>query len=114
MYLATIFQVLLIPMAIVLALALGRRIVSSGLWILGVPWVCNIVLCWYIDIGQQWQSGSMVARYTYPTLPALALFVVAAALTLSLSVRPFLVTTAVSSVFLIVLWVHLVPTIHTS
>jgi 4-amino-4-deoxy-L-arabinose transferase-like glycosyltransferase len=113
-YSATLFQVLLIPAAVVLALLLGRRAVSDGYWILIVPWICNIVLCWYIDIGQQWESGSMVPRYIYPTLAPLALFSVAALLTLSSRLKPLLVLMAVSTGFLIVLWVHLVPTIHTS
>jgi 4-amino-4-deoxy-L-arabinose transferase-like glycosyltransferase len=113
-YAAALFEVLLIPAAIVLALLLGRRLLSSGFWVLVLPWVCNIVLCWYIDIGQQWESGSMVPRYIYPTLAPLALFVVAGLLLLTSRVRPLLVTMAVATGFLVVLWVHLVPTIHTS
>jgi hypothetical protein len=113
-YGVTLFEVLLIPAALVLALMLGRRLWSSGLWVLAFPWVCNIVLCWYIDIGQQWESGSMVPRYIYPTLAPLAIFVVAAVLTLTSRVRPLLVTMAASTAFLVVFWVHLVPTIHTT
>ena len=90
---------------------LGRRLLSTGYWILVLPWVCNILLCWYIDVGQQWESGSMVARYTYPTLPMLALFSVAAILVMFKAVRPILVTVALSTLFLVVLWIHLVPNI---
>jgi hypothetical protein len=111
-YLATIVQVLLVPAAIVLAVALGRRLVSTGYWILILPWACNIVACWYIDIGQQWQSGSMVSRYTYPTLPFVALFVVASTLTLFRATRQLLVAVTLSSAVLVGVWVVLVPTIH--
>lgn len=113
-YLVTLFEVLLIPGAIVLAVALGRRLLSSGLWILALPFVCNILLCWYIDLAQQWESGSMVPRYIYPTLPMVALFSVAAVITLFSTVRPLFVTLAASSAFLIVLWVFLLPTIAAS
>jgi 4-amino-4-deoxy-L-arabinose transferase-like glycosyltransferase len=113
-YLAVVFQILIAPAAIVLAIALGRRLISTGLWLLLLPWICNLVLCWYIDIGQQWESGSMVARYTYPTLSVLALFIVAAALSISRSITPVLAAIAVSAVFLVALWIHLVPAIHSS
>jgi 4-amino-4-deoxy-L-arabinose transferase-like glycosyltransferase len=113
-YAASLFQILLIPGAVVLAIALGRRLISSGYWVLAAPWVCNLFLCWYIDIGQQWMSGSMVARYTYPTLPFLALFVVAAALILLRSIRPMLVLMCTSSAFLVGLWVFLVPNMHSA
>jgi 4-amino-4-deoxy-L-arabinose transferase-like glycosyltransferase len=111
-YLIILFEVLLLPAAIVLAITLGRRFFSSGLWIFVLPLACNIGLAWYIDIGQQWLSGSMVPRYIYPTLPFIALFVVAAYLRLASSIRPLLVTMTVSGLFLGALWVHLVPTIH--
>jgi len=110
--LGTDFQVVLIPGALVLALALGRRLVTTGYWILLLPWVANLLLCWYIDIGQQWLTGSMVARYTYPTLPLLGLFLAAAALAMLRTPRVVLVGSAVSSVFLLWLWISLVPTIH--
>lgn len=114
-YLATIVQVLLIPAAIVLAVALGRRLVSTGYWILILPWVCNIAACLYIDIGQQWQSGSMVARYTYPTLSLVALFIVASILTLFRATRQLLVAVTLSTAVLVGVWVVLVPTIpHTA
>ncbi|HEX3947141.1 MAG TPA: glycosyltransferase family 39 protein [Acidimicrobiales bacterium] len=113
-YGADLFQILLVPAALVLGLALGRRLVTSGYWLLVLPWVCNIALCWYIDVGQQWESGAMVGRYTYPTLTILGLFVVAAVTMLFRRVRPLLITMAVSSVFLVILWVHLVPTISHS
>ncbi len=113
-YLATLFQILLIPGAVVLAIALGRRLITTGYWVLGAPWVCNLVLCWYIDIGQQWMTGSMVARYTYPTLPFLALFVVACALLLFRTIRPLLVLICTSSAFLVGLWIFLVPNMHSS
>ncbi len=110
-YGATLFEVLLIPAAIVLAITLGRRLGSSGLWILVVPWFVNLVLCWYVDVGQQWESGSMVARYIYPTLAPLVLFSVAAVVTLWSNYRPLIVAVALSSVFLVTLWIHLVPAI---
>ncbi len=113
-YVATLLQVLLVPGAIVLAVALGRRLLSTGLWILILPFACNVLLCWYIDIGQQWESGSMVPRYIYPTLPMVALFSVAAVLKLFSTVRPLFVTLVVSSGFLFALWIFLVPTIASS
>ncbi len=111
-YLASIFQVLLIPGALVLVFALGRRMVTKGYWLLVIPWVCNLFACWYIDVGQQWVSGSIVARYTYPTLPFLGLFIVAAMVTLFRNPRPLLVSLGASSAFLVGLWVFLVPNIH--
>jgi len=110
--LATDFQVLLIPGSIVLAVALGRRLLTTGYWILFAPWVANLVLCWYIDIGQQWETGSMVARYMYPTLPLLALFLAAAALKVLRSPQLILAMTGTASIFLIGLWASLVPIIH--
>ena len=56
----------------------------------------------------------MVPRYIYPTLPMVALFSVAAVVTLFSTVRPLFVTLAASSAFLIVLWVFLLPTIAAS
>jgi hypothetical protein len=111
-YLASIFQILLIPGAIVLTIALGRRLAYTGYWLLIVPWVCNLALCWYIDVGQQWVTGSMVARYTYPTLPFIGLFIVAALLLLFRAVRPLLTSIGVASAFLVGLWIFLVPNIH--
>jgi 4-amino-4-deoxy-L-arabinose transferase-like glycosyltransferase len=110
--LATDFEALLIAGSLVLAVALGRRLVTTGYWILLLPWVMNLLACWYIDLDQQWLSGSMVARYTYPTLPLLALFAAAAALTVLRTPRVVLMATAASSVFLVALWISLVPIIH--
>ncbi|HEY2215467.1 MAG TPA: hypothetical protein VGH31_10450 [Acidimicrobiales bacterium] len=111
-YGATLFEVCIVPAAIVLAVALWRRTLQSGYWILILPWLCNIALCWYIDYGQQWQSGAMVARYTYPTLVILGLFTAAAASVFIRSNRTWLVTLITGTAFLIVLWGHLVPSIH--
>jgi 4-amino-4-deoxy-L-arabinose transferase-like glycosyltransferase len=111
-YLASIFQILIIPGALVLVFALGRRFVTKGYWLLVIPWVFNLFACWYIDIGQQWVSGSMVARYTYPTLPFLGLFIVAAMVTLFRNIRPLLVSISASSAFLVGLWIFLIPNIH--
>jgi 4-amino-4-deoxy-L-arabinose transferase-like glycosyltransferase len=113
-YVTLLFEVLLLPAAIVLAITLGKRFFTSGLWIFVLPMACNIGLAWYIDLGQQWQAGSMVPRFIYPTLAFIALFVVAAYLRLASSIRPLLVTLTVSGLFLGALWVHLVPTIHHS
>jgi hypothetical protein len=112
-YLGSILQVLLIPGAIVLAVALGRRLVTTGYWILIAPWVANIFLCWYIDVGQKLGSSSMIARYTYPTLPFIGLFAVAAVLSLFRSLRPLMVLIGASSAFLVGLWIFLVPNIRT-
>jgi 4-amino-4-deoxy-L-arabinose transferase-like glycosyltransferase len=111
-YLISLFEVLLLPAAIALAVLLGRRFFSSGLWILLLPIACNIVLAWYIDIGQQWGSGSMAPRYIYPTLPFVGLFVVAAYLKFARSIRPLVTTITLSSVFLTALWINLLPVIH--
>jgi 4-amino-4-deoxy-L-arabinose transferase-like glycosyltransferase len=111
-YLASIFQILIIPGALVLAFALGRRFVTKGYWLLILPWIFNLVACWYIDIGQQWGRGSMVARYTYPTLPFLGLFIVAAMVALFRNIRPLLVSISASSAFLVGLWLFLIPNIH--
>jgi 4-amino-4-deoxy-L-arabinose transferase-like glycosyltransferase len=111
-YLGSILQILLIPGAIVLAVALGRRLISTGYWLLLAPWVANVFLCWYIDVGQQLGSGSMIARYTYPTLPFLGLFAVAAVLFLFRSIRPLMAVIGASSAFLVGLWIVLVPTIR--
>ena len=113
-YLTALFEVLLLPAAIALAVVLGKRLFSSGLWILVLPMACNILLAWYIDIGQQWRSGSMVPRYIYPTLPFIALFVVAAYLRLAASIRPLVMTITLSGVFLTALWINLLPAIDLS
>ncbi len=110
--LVTDVEALLFVGALVLAVALGRRLVTTGYWILVLPWVMNVVLCWYIDVGQQWESGSMVARYTYPTLPVLALFVAAAALGVLRTPRVVVAAAAAASVVLVALWISLVPIIH--
>ena len=60
--------VLMVPGSVVLILALGRRLWTVASAILGLPWLLNVVELWYIRYGQQW---SIVARYTYPTLPLL-------------------------------------------
>ena len=113
-YLATAFQLLIVPAAIVLALALGRRLVTSGYWVLALPWAVNIGLCWYVDVGEQWESGSMLPRYTYASLPLLGMFVVTSVLTLFRRVRPLLVTVAASSVFLVILWIRLLPSVRSA
>jgi 4-amino-4-deoxy-L-arabinose transferase-like glycosyltransferase len=113
-YGATLFQVLLIPVVLALAVALGRRLWTSGLLLLALPLAVNVVLCAYIDVGQQWESGSMVACSIYPTLAPLVLLGVAALVTLFSACRPLVLALGISSAFLIVLWIHLVPMIHTS
>lgn len=113
-YLAMLFQVMLIPTALVLAVTLWRRILTTGWWLLLLPWVCNILLCWYIDIGQQWESGAMVARYTYPTLVVLSAFIIAAVLALVRTTKPVVITVVLSTAFLVGLWIQLVPTIHST
>jgi 4-amino-4-deoxy-L-arabinose transferase-like glycosyltransferase len=110
-YGATIFQVLIVPAAIVLAVALGRRILTTGFWLLLLPFLCNLALCWYIDYGQQWESGSMVGRYVYPTLPILAIFIVGAATQYVRSARTWATLFVVTTAFLIVVWVHIIPMI---
>jgi len=110
--LVTDVEALLFAGTLVLAVALGRRLVTTGYWILLAPWVMNLVLCWYIDVGQQWESGSMVARYTYPTLPVLALFVAAAALTVLRTPRVVVAAVAAASVAMVALWISVVPIIH--
>jgi 4-amino-4-deoxy-L-arabinose transferase-like glycosyltransferase len=110
-YLITLFQILVIPAAIALAIALGRRILSSGLWILILPWICNVLVCWYIDIVGQWVSGSMLPRYMYATLPLLAVFSVASLRIIFTAVNPLVVTLILSTASLVALWIFLVPTI---
>lgn len=56
----------------------------------------------------------MVARYIYPTLPFVALFEVAALLTLFRAVRPLLASITLSSAFLVGIWIFLLPYIHSS
>jgi Dolichyl-phosphate-mannose-protein mannosyltransferase len=110
--LATVFQVLLIPGVIVLVGVLGRRLLSSGLWLLALPWVFNILLCWYIDIAQM--PDTLIARYTYPSLTLLGLLGAAGLLQLTRSVRPLVVISALGSFFLIALWISAVPLIATT
>ncbi|MHB8220870.1 MAG: hypothetical protein ACYDHU_11220 [Acidimicrobiales bacterium] len=110
-YVAGLFQVLVVPLAIFLAFTLGRRLFTTGNWVLVAPWVANIVLCWYIDIGQQWESGAMVARYTYATLTILGMFIAVSVLSLARSVKPFAWTVLLSTVFVVVLWIQIVPSI---
>ena len=110
-YLATIVQVLLIPAAIVLAVALGRRLVSTGYWILILPWVCNIAACPV----HRHRTAVAVGLHGCPvhlphTLPGGA-FIVASILTLFRATRQLLVTVTLSTAVLVGVWVVLVPTI---
>lgn len=109
-YLANVFQVLVVPVAAVLALCLGRRLVTRGYWIVVLPWFLNVGLIWYVQAGEQWQD--LLARYTYCTLPLLVLGAVAFCVTRFRTVAPLLWTTAAAAAFLVVLWAHLVPTLH--
>ena len=111
-YLATVFQVLVIPVVAVLALALGRRLLTGGYWLLVAPWFLNIALIWYVQVGEQWED--MLPRYTLCTLPLLALAAAAFVVTRFRTVRPLLWTVAASAAFLLVLWIRLVPSIHTA
>ncbi|MGH9089727.1 MAG: hypothetical protein ACRDYZ_16740 [Acidimicrobiales bacterium] len=99
-----------VPASLFLALSLGRQLLPAGRWVLVVPWVFNVALCWYISLGQQWLT--MQPRYTYPTLPLLALAMTAGALAILRTRWPFVLTLAGFSVFLVVLWVGLLPQVR--
>jgi 4-amino-4-deoxy-L-arabinose transferase-like glycosyltransferase len=107
-YLATIFQIAFVPTALVVTLLLGRRLLTSGLWILLGPWVALVVMCGCAEIIIQWPT--IHNRYALPFLAVFGLFEVAAMLAVSRTIRPLLISLAAMSVFLVVLWVHVVPT----
>jgi hypothetical protein len=113
-YLTVVFQIVVVLGSVAVVLLMGRKGMSQGLWVLALPWVCNILLCWYIDVGQQWQSGAMLGRYTYPTLAQLALAGMAALMGLTDRLRPILLIVTLGCIYLIGLWIHLVPMIHLS
>ncbi len=85
-YLATIFQIAFIPTALVVTVFLGRRLLTSGLWIPLGPWVPVVIICWCAEIAFQWPT--IHSRYALPFLAVLALFEIAAMLVVSRTVRP--------------------------
>jgi len=105
-----VLAMVLIPLSLLFGLALGRRVVSSGAWMLSLPFVLNVLVCAGITYFGQWQT--MLARYTYPTLPLLAVFGALGALG-ALRDRWVLPTALAGlGVGLVVLWIGLVPQIH--
>ncbi len=99
-----------IPVALVLGLALGRRILSEGYWILALPWILNVVFCCAITYLGQWQT--MLSRYTDMTLPLLGILLAAGAAVVFRDRWPFLVAVSSLAVGLVALWVGLEPQIH--
>ena len=81
--------------------SLGRRLLSTGIWVIAVPWLANLILIYYIDIGQQFEAGAMLPRYMYATLPMLVLAGVAAATRQLRSVAPILITEVAFAFFVL-------------
>ncbi len=82
---------------------MGRRLWSIPSAILGLPWVLNVFELWYIRYGEQW---TILARYTYPTLPALLVLAAAATDTIRTRFLPVLVT-AGATCGVAVVWAYL-------
>ncbi len=91
--------------------ALGRRLAGTGYWILAVPWLSSVAMCWGISLGEQWLT--MHSRYTYPSLPALTLILAATALVVLRDPRPYVIGVAVCGVLVVLAWVALYPQIAT-
>lgn len=108
----TVLQVALVPGALLLAVLLGRRILSGGYWLLILPWVSTVVVCWVLEIGGQWPV--LNGRYMLPALAPLALFEVAALMDLTRGRRSLLIGIGAMTLFLLILWVHVVPTVAIS
>jgi 4-amino-4-deoxy-L-arabinose transferase-like glycosyltransferase len=108
-YAASIFEIAVVPIAVLVALSLGRRLLRDGSWMLVVPWFCNLGLVWYIQVGEQ--TSSMQARYLFPTLLPLLLCAVAAVVVQFRARLPLLLTLAGGTAFLVGLWAFLVPNI---
>jgi 4-amino-4-deoxy-L-arabinose transferase-like glycosyltransferase len=105
-----VLAVAVIPLALLLGLSLGRRVVSSGSWMLALPWVLNVLLCAGITYFGQWQT--VLARYTYPTLPLLAVFGAVGAVGAVRDRRVVTAALAGLTVGVLALWIGLVPQIH--
>lgn len=106
----TALTFLLIPVALVLALGLGRRLWTGPSWVLVVPFVVNVAACWAITVDEQWLT--MLARYTYPTLPLLAVAMGVGAVSVYRTVWPHVAVMVGAGAFLVVLWVALLPQVH--
>jgi hypothetical protein len=94
--------------------ALGRRLLNTGIWVVAIPWILNILLIFYIDVGQQWEAGAALPRYMYATLPVFVIGGIGAACLQLRRLAPIVLTTLVFAVFVFGLWFRLLPIIHTS
>ncbi len=98
-YLDQLVAILLIPAALVLIVATGRRLWTIRGAILALPWALNMVEMWYIRYGQQW---AVDVRYTYATVPILLILAADATDIIRSRFLPILVTVGATVVTLLV------------
>jgi 4-amino-4-deoxy-L-arabinose transferase-like glycosyltransferase len=103
-YLQQLLGFLIIPAGLVLILGLGRRLWSIRASILGLPWLFEVFVMWYIRYGQQWVIS---VRYTYPTLPVLLALVAMATDIIRNRFLPIVVNTG-ATLGVMALWGYLV------
>ncbi|MHB8219271.1 MAG: ArnT family glycosyltransferase [Acidimicrobiales bacterium] len=89
----------------------GRRLAGTGYWVLAVPWLTSVALCWGISLGGQWLT--MHSRYTYPTLPVLTLVLAATVVLVVRELRLYVAGVVVAGALVVVTWVVLFPQIAT-
>lgn|GEM_PF-872038 len=99
-----------VPLALLLGLSMGRRVVTAGYWILVLPAALNLLMCAGITYFVQWEIE--LSRYMYPTLPLLAVFGAVSAVAMVRDHRLIPVTVALLTVGMVTLWIGLVPQIH--
>ena len=109
-WLTGVVTVALVPLALLVGLATGRRVLTAGHWMLVLPWGLNVAMCVGITYAAQWQTE--LARYTYPTLPLLAVFGAAGALWLVRDRWVIPLTLGLLTAALIALWFGLEPQVH--
>jgi len=111
-YLLSLVEVFLVPLPLLLFVAAGwRRLAGSQLWLLALPWLANVLVAWYITVGFQFETGALLNRYSYPTLPLLAAGGVLVALEMGAQ-RIVAGATLVVSAALFVVWIDLLPQLH--
>jgi len=102
---------LLVAAPLLAGASLGRRLAGTGYWLLAMPWLCSVAMCWGITLGGQWLT--MHSRYTYPTLPVLTLVLAASAVLVVRRLRFYVVGVVTCGVLVIVAWAVLFPQIAT-
>ncbi len=102
-----LLEVAVVPGALLLGLSMGRRVVTAGTWVLVTPWALTLVLCAAVTYVGQWPTE--LSRYTYPTLPLLALFGAVGAVSVVRDRWLIPVTAALLAAGTVALWIGFWP-----